>query len=108
MKSTAIRCWRSAVRSITVHWTRCLCGTNSGCGKRQNDRMLPAVLGWEDRPPRRAVDRTTGYIAENASRLDLHQGKPSIADHRFVIGQLRLDLVEQVGLQGGFARIRSE
>src|SRR5689334_5167375 len=41
MKPTAIRCWRSDVRSIMAHWTRCLCGTNSGYGQRQNDRMLP-------------------------------------------------------------------
>ena len=42
MKPTAIRCWRCAVPSITAHWIRCLCGTNSGYGKRQNDRMLPS------------------------------------------------------------------
>src|SRR5689334_14417371 len=47
MKPTAIRCWRFDVRSIMAHWTRCLCGTNSGCGKRQNDRMLPMQTAWE-------------------------------------------------------------
>src|ERR1051326_1949554 len=48
-----------------------------GADERPPPRFAsPAVLGWEDRPPRRAVDRTTGYLAENASRLDLHQGKP--------------------------------
>ena len=39
MRSTAIRCSHSAVPSITAHWIRCLCGTNSGYGKRQNDRI---------------------------------------------------------------------
>jgi hypothetical protein len=29
------------VPSITALWIRCLYGTNSGYGKRQNDRMLP-------------------------------------------------------------------
>ena len=42
MKPTAIRCSRCAVPSITARWIRCLCGTNSGYGKRQNDRMLPS------------------------------------------------------------------
>src|SRR5437867_4272892 len=27
-----------------AHWIRCSCGTNSGYGKRQNDRMLPFVI----------------------------------------------------------------
>src|SRR6266850_3533056 len=44
MRSTAIRCSRCAVPSITAHWIRCLCGTNSGYGKRQNDRMLPIEI----------------------------------------------------------------
>jgi ethanolamine utilization protein EutA (predicted chaperonin) len=25
-------------------WSRCLCGTNNGYGKRQNDRMLPIAI----------------------------------------------------------------
>ena len=41
MKTRAISWERDAVRSTTAHWTRGLYGINSGCGKRQNDRMLP-------------------------------------------------------------------
>src|SRR5215831_10785382 len=57
MKPTAIRCWHSDVRSITAHWTECLCGTNSGYGKRQNDRMLP----WPNDPtsPHQPIVPTT-------------------------------------------------
>src|SRR5215475_817960 len=47
MKPTAIRCSRCAVRSIMGHWSRCLYGTNSGYGKRQNDRMLPLETAFK-------------------------------------------------------------
>src|SRR4030095_13191570 len=41
MRPTVIRCWRFDVPSITALWTRCFYDTNSGYGKRQNDRRLP-------------------------------------------------------------------
>src|SRR5687768_3148582 len=40
MRQTATRCWRCAAPSITAHSIKCLCGINSGYGKRKNDRML--------------------------------------------------------------------
>jgi hypothetical protein len=66
---------------------------------------LLALLGREDRPPRRAVDGTTRYRAGHAGRLERRQGKPPIADDRFVVCQPRLDRWEQAGLPGGCAPI---
>src|SRR6266705_4628133 len=40
MSSTAIRCWRFAVRSITAPLTGYLNAINSVCEKRKNHRML--------------------------------------------------------------------
>jgi hypothetical protein len=41
MRRTAISGSRADVPNITAHWIKCLGGTNSGYGNRQNDRMLP-------------------------------------------------------------------
>src|SRR4030095_11245053 len=43
MSSTAIRCWRFAVRSITAPLTGYLNAINSVCEKRKNHRMLLIV-----------------------------------------------------------------
>src|SRR3982751_2955882 len=40
-RSTAIRCWRFAVRSTMGHWIRWLCGLNSGSETCKNYLMLP-------------------------------------------------------------------
>src|SRR6476660_7869130 len=45
MSSTAIRCWRFAVRSITVLLTGYLNAINSVCEKRKNHRML-LIKSW--------------------------------------------------------------
>src|SRR5262245_8422926 len=45
MSSTAIRCWRFAVRSITAPLTGYLNVINSVCKKRKNHRMLLVVIG---------------------------------------------------------------
>src|SRR5207245_3157054 len=44
-RSTAIRCWRFAVRSTMGHWIRWLCGINSGNEVCKNYLMLP-LRGW--------------------------------------------------------------
>ena len=78
----------------------------AGADARPPPRFAPLpLLGREDRPPRREVDGTTRHRAWHAGRLELRQGKAPITDDRFGGGELRLDLLEQASLQGGFARL---
>jgi hypothetical protein len=48
--------------------------------------------GREASPPCRKADRATGHLALKACRLDLSQGKPAVADQRFVLCQRLVDL----------------
>src|SRR4029434_4308633 len=48
MSSTAIRCWRFAVRSITVLLTGYLNAINSVCEKRKNHRTLLIEQSFEE------------------------------------------------------------
>ena len=57
MKPRAITCSRCAVRSIMARWIRDLCGTNSGYGQRQNDRMLPFSMVSAHDPDLPSLDR---------------------------------------------------
>src|SRR5256885_8490330 len=43
-RSTAIRCWRFAVRSTMGHWIRWLCGINSGHEACKNYLMFPSTF----------------------------------------------------------------
>ena len=45
-RSTAIRCWRFAVRSTMGHWIRWLCGINSGHEACKNYLMFPPAGPW--------------------------------------------------------------
>ena len=81
-------------------------GTREGADQRAAGGLPPLpLLGGEGSPARRAVDGCAHDIALDACGLELPEGKPAIADQRFVGRQLRVGLLEQAELSSGVARL---
>ena len=66
-RSTAIRCWRFAVRSTMGHWIRWLCGINSGNEACKNYLMLPV----------RSSQCPTNFFSDQFSRHFGHADLPA-------------------------------
>src|ERR687883_682559 len=92
---------RADLPSLLAVWWRCRNGVVLVRARERADKRPPlrfaplALIGRQGRPPRCEVDGAARHIAGNASRLELRQGKPPIADERFVVGQLLPDPLEE-------------
>ena len=76
-----------------------LIGTREGADQRAAGGFTPLpLIGGEGRPSRREVDGCADDIALDACCLELSEGKPAIADQRFVGRHLRVGLLEQAEL----------
>src|SRR5436305_14377781 len=69
MSSTAIRCWRFAVRSITAPLTGYLNVINSVCKKRKNHRMLLVKKGLAE--PYADITLSSHSIRRHGGTLNL-------------------------------------
>jgi hypothetical protein len=88
---------------VAVRWRRGngtpLVRAWEGADKRAANGFAP--LPWirrEGSPPRRKVDGRADDIALNPYCLELSEGKPPIADQRFVVRPLRVGPLEQASL----------
>src|SRR5262249_54938736 len=81
-------------------------GAREGADQRAAGGLPPLpLLSGEGRPARRAVDGCAHDLAWDACGLELPEGKPAIADQRFVGRQLLVGLLEEAELESGCARL---
>jgi hypothetical protein len=93
-----------------VRWRRgngaALIRAGEGADQRAADGFPPLpLLCREGSPSRRAVDGRADDLALQACLWELPQGKPSIADQRFVSLSLLVGPLEEADLSVGFARL---
>ena len=88
---------------VAVRWRRgngaALVCAWEGADQRAADGFAPLpLIRGEGSPPRRKVDGSADDIALNSYCLELSEGKPPIADQRFVVRQLLVGPLEQASL----------
>jgi len=76
-----------------------LVGAWEGAGQGTADGLPPLPwIGGENSPARREVDGRADDLALEPGRLELPEGKPPIADQRFIGRQLLVDPLKQAEL----------
>ena len=88
---------------MAVRWRRgngtSLVRAREGADQRAADGFPPLpLIRWERSPSRREVDGRADNIALYPYSLELPEGKPPIADQRFVGRQLLVDPLKQAEL----------